>query len=101
MAQSSIGLRATALFRLRCFDVVSCSWKNSDAAAAQVRDMVRYRGSSTAQMKRDFRGVTQTVWSGANGFLDQFYDCKPDNESKNPGDPGANGFKTMFDEVAQ
>ena len=34
-------------FGMKGLDVVSCSWKNVEAAVAQVKDMVRFRESST------------------------------------------------------
>jgi len=87
-------------FAMKGLDVVSCSWKNPEAATAQVKDMVRFRESSTPQMKKHFLGVTQTIWSGAGGFLDQYYGRKPANDQKNPGHTEANCFKQMFEEIA-
>jgi hypothetical protein len=87
-------------FAMKGLDVVSCSWKNSETATAQVKDMVRFRESSTPQMKKHFQGVVQTIWSGSSGFLDQFYGRKPANDQKNPGHTEANCFKRMFDEIA-
>ena len=87
-------------FAMKGLDVVSCSWKNPEAATAQVKDMVRFRESSTPQMKQHFQGVVQTIWSGSSGFLDQFYGLKPANDQKNPGHTEANCFKRMFEEIA-
>jgi hypothetical protein len=88
-------------FAMKGLDVVSCSWKNPETAAAQVRDMVRFRESSPARMKQHFQGVMQTVWSGSGGFLDQYYGRRPGNDSRNPGHTEANCFKRMFEEIAQ
>jgi len=87
-------------FTMKGLDVVSCSWKNPEAATAQVKDMVRFRESSTPQMKKHFQGVVHTIWSGSGGFLDQFYGRKPGNDQKNPGHSEANCFKRMFEEIA-
>jgi hypothetical protein len=87
-------------FAMKGLDVVSCSWKNPEAATAQVKDMVRFRESSTPQMKKHFQGAVQTIWSGSGGFLDQFYGRKPANDQKNPGHTEANCFKRMFEEIA-
>src|SRR5258707_4159557 len=72
-------------FAMKGLDVVSCSWKNPEAAAAQVKDMLRFRENSTPLMKRHFQGVVQTIWSGAGGFLDQYYGRRRANDQKNPG----------------
>jgi Glycosyl hydrolase family 20, catalytic domain len=87
-------------FAMKGLDVVSCSWKSPDAAAAQVRDMRRFRESSTPQMKQHFQGVVQTIWSGAGSFLDQYYGRRPANDQRNPGHTEANCFKKMFEEIA-
>jgi hypothetical protein len=87
-------------FAMKGLDVVSCSWKNPEAATAQVKDMVRFRESSTPQMKQHFLGVTQTIWSGAGGFLDQYYGRKPSNDQKNPGHTESKCFLRMFEEIA-
>jgi len=88
-------------FAMKGLDVVSCSWKSPEAAAAQVKDMARFRESSTQQMKQHFQGVVQTVWSGAGGFLDQYYDRKPGNDQKNPGHTESKCFVRMFEEIAK
>ena len=87
-------------FAMKGLDVVSCSWKNPEAAAAQVKDMVRFRESSTPQMKQHFQGVVQTIWSGSGGFLDQYYGRKPANDQKNPGHTESKCFARMFEEIA-
>jgi len=76
------------------------SWKNPEAATAQVKDMVRFRESSTPQMKQHFQGVVQTIWSGSGGFLDQYYGRKPVNDQKNPGHTESKCFLRMFEEIA-
>jgi len=86
-------------FAMKGLDVVSCSWKNPEAATAQVKDMVRFRESSTPQMKPHFQGVVQTIWSGAGGFLDQYYGRKPANDQKNPGHTESKCFLRMFEEI--
>jgi len=88
-------------FAMKGLDVVSCSWKNPDAATAQVRDMMRFRESSTREMKQHFQGVLQTIWSGAGGFLDEFYGRRSPRDQRNPGHTEANCFKEMFEEVGK
>jgi hypothetical protein len=87
-------------FALKGLDVVSCSWRNPDVAAGQVRDMLRFRESSTPEMKKRFLGVTQTVWSGASRFLDEFYGRRPARSRGNPDHTESKCFVRMFEEVA-
>jgi hypothetical protein len=88
-------------FAMKGLDVVSCSWKNPEAAAAQVKDMVRFRESSTPLMKQHFQGVVQTIWSGSGGFLDQYYGRRPANDQRNPGRTESKCFVRMFEEIAK
>ena len=87
-------------FALKGLDVVTCCWKNPDIAVMQMKDMVRFRESSTPQMKEHFLGVVQTIWSGSGGFLDQYYGRKPSNNQKNPDHTESKCFVRMFEEIA-
>ena len=87
-------------FAMKGLDVISCSWKNPETAAGQVGDMVRFRQASNPQMKKHFRGVAETIWNGANGFLDEFYGRKPANGQQNPGHTESKCFIRMFDEIS-
>ena len=86
-------------FAMKGLDVVSCPWKNPESGTAQVRDMARFRESSTPQMKKHFLGVVQTSWSGAGGFLDEYYGRKPANDQKNPGHTETKCFTRVFEEL--
>jgi hypothetical protein len=83
-----------AYFALKGFDVVSCPWKNADGALMQLADMVRLRAHSSQPTASHFRGVMQTVWSGADRFMDEMQDH--DDE-----DTAAHCFRTLFDEIAR
>jgi hypothetical protein len=87
-------------FAMKGLDVVSCPWKNPESGAAQVRDMLRFRESSTPEMKKHFLGVVQTIWSGSGGFLDEYYGRKAANDQKNPGHTESNCFIRTFEELA-
>jgi len=62
---------------------------------------VRFRESSTPEMKTHLLGVMQTIWSGCGGFLDQYYGRRPPaTDPKNPDHTEAKCFVRMFEEVA-
>jgi len=58
-----------AYFALKGFPVVTCPWRNPEAAVQQLQDLVRFRQHSAAAMRPRFQGVVQTVWSDAGSFL--------------------------------
>ncbi|HCY42789.1 MAG TPA: glycoside hydrolase [Prolixibacteraceae bacterium] len=84
-------------FATKGFNVVTCPWRNPENAVKQTQDMFRYRASVTPVMKERFQGMMQTVWSGAEQFMDEFYGGK--NETTPNGLSPANCFKTMFAEI--
>ncbi len=82
------------LFAMKGLSVVTCPWKKSDSAIAQTQDMFRLRKYATPEMKDRYQGMMQTVWEGANRFLDEFYGTKQaaaESESA--------CFKALFTEI--
>jgi hypothetical protein len=59
---------------MKGFDVATCPWRKPEIALAQLDDMVRFRASSAPKMKQHFQGIIATVWSGAENFLESYYD---------------------------
>lgn len=84
-------------FAMKGFRVITCPWRRPENALAQVDDMLRFRENSTKEMKERFQGMMQTVWSGAEQFLDGYYGRKIDTEA---GENTAwNTFRTMYDKI--
>lgn len=84
-------------FATKGFNVVTCPWRNPENAVKQTQDMFRYRASVTPEMKDRFQGMMQTVWSGAEQFMDEFYGRKTDE--KQGANTSSNCFKAMFAEI--
>jgi hypothetical protein len=82
-------------FAMKGLSVITCPWKNSGSAVIQAHDMVRFRNSSTPEMKDRFMGIMQTIWSGAGQFLDNFYGVKPENSENSQ----VSCFKVLFAEI--
>ncbi|MFW5657595.1 MAG: family 20 glycosylhydrolase [Bacteroidota bacterium] len=83
-------------FAMKGFRVAACSWRNPEVASQQVENMVQYRQQSTDGMQANFQGMIQTIWSGADNFLDEFYGRVEPTEQKNT--PVA-CFKALYDEI--
>lgn len=60
-------------FAMKGFDVATCPWCKPEVALKQLDDMKRFREQSGNQMKPRFQGIIETVWSGADRFLDSYY----------------------------
>ncbi|HCC51596.1 MAG TPA: glycoside hydrolase [Porphyromonadaceae bacterium] len=61
-------------FAMKGFDVATCPWRKPEIAIEQLNDMIRFRKISTPEMAQHFQGIIATVWSGAGGFLKNYYD---------------------------
>jgi hypothetical protein len=88
-------VQTAAWFAINGFNVVTCPWRNSQCAVNQVKDMVRFRNSSTPAMSPRFSGMVQTIWSGARQFMDSYYGIKPDNQTNSP----VSCFRALYDEI--
>ncbi|MDP2888005.1 MAG: family 20 glycosylhydrolase [Bacteroidota bacterium] len=84
-------------FATKGFNVITCPWRNPENAVKQTQDMFRFRASVTPEMKDRFQGMMQTVWSGAEQFMDEFYGRKTDE--KQGVNTSSNCFKAMFAEI--
>ncbi len=84
-------------FAMKGLNVVTCPWRMPEIAVKQANDMVSFRKQSTPEMKANFQGMMQTVWSDAGSFLDEFYGKKSaDNDTKNT---PAQCFKALYGEI--
>ena len=84
-------------FAAKGFTVVTCPWKLGEVAVTQIEDTVRFRRSSTPEMRDRFAGVMQTIWSDTGDFLDRYYGRVPPVENELGGDP-IECTKTVFAE---
>lgn len=82
-------------FAMKGFRVVTCPWRNPEAAVLQAQDMVKFRSVSSRVMRDRYQGMVQTVWSGAEQFMDSYYGRKVEKE---PGTP-VNCFKALYTEI--
>ena len=57
----------------RAIDVATCPWRKPQIALQQVDDMIHFRQHSNPEMSRHFQGIIETVWSGADSFLEAYY----------------------------
>jgi hypothetical protein len=90
-----------AYFALKGFDVVTCPWKNPSTAAQQVEDMSRLRAQSNAQVSAHARGMVQTVWSGADSFMDNYQRYTERDPKAADEKSDAACFVRVFEELAR
>ena len=82
-------------FAMKGLSVITCPWRNGGNAVLQAQDMIRFRDSSTPEMKDRFMGIVQTIWSGAGQFLDSFYGSKTESSENSQ----VSCFKALFNEI--
>ncbi len=84
-------------FAMKGFRVVTCPWRISQPGVTQVDDMVRFRNSSTPEMKPRFLGIVETTWSSTQSFINGYYGIGP----KRPGQQNTawQCFKDVFQRI--
>lgn len=96
-----------AYFAMKGLSVITCPWKNRTCAIQQTRDTSQLRAQSTPEIRQRLLGLMQTVWSGANGFMDEFDGtrkprandkAKEKNKDKEP-ETETGCFITLFDQI--
>jgi hypothetical protein len=89
-------------FAMKGFKVITCPWRKPEVTALQVEDMARFRKYSTKEMKGNYYGMMQTVWSGVTPFLDGYYGInqpsRNSNESNNNDTPWES-FRVMTNKI--
>ena len=91
--------KTAVYFAMKGFKVITCPWRRPSIAVIQTEDMVNFRKHSAKEMKNNFMGMMQTVWSGTGSFLDGFYGkIKDDKAGENT---PWNCFRAMYDKIGQ
>ncbi|MGV3761216.1 family 20 glycosylhydrolase [Parapedobacter sp.] len=89
-------VQTVVYFAMKGFSVVTCPWKKGAVASAQLQDMVRFQEHATDEVAPRYRGMMQTVWSGAGSFLDEFYGKEPAGDESEVA-----CFKALFAEIGR
>ncbi|UZR98081.1 family 20 glycosylhydrolase [Chondrinema litorale] len=82
------------LFASKDLNVAICPWRKADLAEKQLKQMLEFRANATPEMKENFTGMVQTVWTSAGNFMDLYYGVKPNTDEN--GDQ-AKCFKTVLE----
>lgn len=61
------------IFALKGFDVATCPWRKPEVAKKQFTDLIKLRENSNPVIADRFKGIIATVWSGADQFLEDYY----------------------------
>ena len=61
--------KTAVYFAMKGFKVATCPWQDPTVAVQQSIDMMTFRKDATDEMKENYQGIVQTVWSSASNFL--------------------------------
>ena len=89
--------KTAVYFAMKGFRVITCPWRNPEVTKMQVRDMYAFRKESPSPLNDRFFGMMQTVWSGAGGFMNEYYGKMPAQNAA--GNTASNSFRVLFDEM--
>ncbi|MVT11165.1 family 20 glycosylhydrolase [Chitinophaga tropicalis] len=88
-------------FAMKGLQVITCPWRKAESAQQQLTDMLQFRATSTKVMKDRYQGMMQTVWSGPEDFMEEFYGKK---EFKTPADTlktQSRCFRVLFGDISK
>jgi hypothetical protein len=71
-----------AMFALKGFRVITCPWRSPEVTKEQLALTDLFRENSPPGNKDRYYGFMQTVWSGAESFLEQYYSEEVDASEK-------------------
>jgi hypothetical protein len=87
--------KTAVYFAMKGLRVITCPWRNPQVGAIQVADMATFRKDATPELKENYQGIMQTVWSDAESFLTGFYGKKKDAKSNEENTPW-NCFRVIY-----
>ncbi|MCC7377541.1 MAG: family 20 glycosylhydrolase [Verrucomicrobiales bacterium] len=88
-----------ALFALKGFPVVTCPWNRPAVGVSQVRDLTGMREQSTREVRGRLQGIVQTVWSGADSFMNGLDAFKRGEDPSKGGKSDVICFVKVFEEM--
>lgn len=77
--------KTPVIFANKGLQVATSPWRNAAIAAQQVEDMTQFRKDATPQVRNNYAGLVQTVWSPAAFFMREAYQSKKDKNFKGMG----------------
>lgn len=77
--------KTPVIFANKGLRVATSPWRQADLTARQVEDMAQFRQDATPQVRENYAGMVQTVWSPAVFFMREAYRTKADKNFKGMG----------------
>jgi hypothetical protein len=71
-----------AYLTMKGFNVITSVWNKPDVALSQYEDYKTFKAKVNPKMVPRYRGMMQTVWSGAGNFMNAFEKSQTDISSK-------------------
>ncbi len=85
-------------FASKGFSVITCPWRVPQNAILQTQDMRKFRQYANPEMKERYLGMMQTIWSGAESFIKEYYDT---SNIQDPQKSQKATFIGLFNEINQ
>ena len=91
--------KTAVIFANKGLQVATAPWRNATLTAAQTVDMADFRKNATPQVKENYAGMLQTVWSPAVFFMREAYQTKNNKNFKGMGQWAS--FVAMSDKMKE
>ena len=85
-----------AYLAMKGLSVITCPWNKPAPALKQVEQTLMLRENGSKALRNRYLGMMHTVWSGADGFVDKYYEQK---EKGTTGDGQVDTFNAVFSSI--
>ncbi|SFE51606.1 Glycosyl hydrolase family 20, catalytic domain [Chitinophaga sp. CF118] len=89
-------------FAMKGLQVITCPWRKPLFAQQQLKDMISFRETATPEMKDRYQGMMQTVWSGAEDFMNEYYGRKKrEGVAKDTLETSSRCFRMLYADIGK
>ena len=93
--------KTAVIFANKGFQVATSPWRIPGITQQQVEDMASFKKHATPQVKDNYAGVVQTVWSSASAFMREAYQSMAEDNLKEKEMSQWASFVTMIDKMEE
>jgi hypothetical protein len=93
--------KTAVIFANKGFQVATSPWRVPGITQQQVEDMASFKKHATPQVKDNYAGVVQTVWSSASAFMREAYQSMAEDNLKEKEMSQWASFVTMIDKMEE
>lgn len=77
--------KTAVIFANKGLRVATSPWRKPEVTAQQIKDMAQFRADATPQVKNNYAGIVQTIWTPTTPLMAEAYKMKTDKNFEGSG----------------